>query len=53
MQEKEVVEEHKTWLQEEFSAKSSALLEERKRNAELEAEVGAKAEQVGWKRSRV
>ena len=44
-----MVEEHKTWLQEEFTAKSAALLEERKRNAELEAEVEATAEQVGRK----
>ena len=49
VKEKEVVEEHKTWLQEEFTAKSAALLEERKRNAELEAEVEATAEQVGRK----
>ena len=42
-----MVEEHKAWLQEEFTAKSAALLEERKRNAELDAEVEATAVQVG------
>ena len=51
MKEKQVVEDHKTWLQEEFATKSAALLEERNRNAELEAELEAKATQVGQNRA--
>ena len=41
------MEDHKTWLQEQFAAKSAALLEDFYRNAELEAEMEAKAAQVG------
>lgn len=45
-QEKEIIEQHNAWLNEDLTAKGSALLEERRESAETESNLRSRLAEV-------